>query len=74
MSNVLLCSCYAMGHQPLMVALAQGALRQAGFSTTTLDTRLDPVTPEKLRGHDLVAIAVPMHTALRLGVELGKQV
>jgi len=35
--RVLLVSCYELGHQPLALASAAGALRDAGFAPATRD-------------------------------------
>jgi radical SAM superfamily enzyme YgiQ (UPF0313 family) len=72
--SILLVSCYELGHQPYAVALPLGFLHRAGFAADVLDIaveRLDPVRIERAR---LVAISVPMHTALRLGVRVAERV
>src|SRR5262245_34682810 len=71
---ILLISCYEMGHQPLSVASTAAALRRAGFSPVALDLsqqQLDLLVVARAR---LVAIAVPMHTALRLGVRAASRI
>ncbi|MBI5496559.1 MAG: radical SAM protein [Deltaproteobacteria bacterium] len=71
---MLLVSTYTLGHQPLVLAVAQRALRDAGFAPQLLDIQLEPATPERLRGHALVAIAAPMHTGTRLAAGLCRTV
>jgi len=66
----LLISTYELGHQPLMLAVAQGALLDAGVDVDVLDAHLAAPTADQLRAAPLIAIAVPMHTALRLGLEI----
>jgi len=70
---VLLVSCYELGHQPLATALAAAALHRAGFRPAQLDLAQAPLGAEAVRRADLIAIAVPMHTALRLGVEAARR-
>jgi len=72
--RILLVSCYELGHQPVSLAAPLAALRQAGFKPEAVDTAVDPLHDALLRQARLVAIAVPMHTALRLGVAVAKKV
>ncbi len=67
---MLLVSCYSMGHQPLVLATAQATLKAAGVPVSLVDTSLEVLDPASLRAHDCLAIAVPMHTALRLGAQV----
>ncbi len=71
---ILLVSCYELGHQPLAVASPVGFLRRAGFRPDVLDIAVDMFTPDKVARARLVAISVPMHTALRLGVRVAARV
>jgi radical SAM superfamily enzyme YgiQ (UPF0313 family) len=70
---VLLISCYELGHQPLGVASPLGFLRRAGFEPAALDIAVEDFDPAKVRRAGLVGIAVPMHTALRLGVRVAER-
>jgi radical SAM superfamily enzyme YgiQ (UPF0313 family) len=72
--GVLLIACYEMGHSPLAVAWPAAFLERAGFSPAVMDLSLDPFDPEPVRAARLVAISVPMHTALRLGVRVAERV
>jgi radical SAM superfamily enzyme YgiQ (UPF0313 family) len=75
--DIVLCSCYELGHQPYGLASPLGALRAAGFSPRCLDLAvedLDDAALAMLARARLVAISVPMHTALRLGVALAARV
>ena len=74
MPSVLLISCYELGHQPLSAAWPLAALRQAGLSAAALDLAVQPFDEPAARAAKLVAMAVPMHTALRLGVQAAKRV
>lgn len=66
---ILLISCYELGHQPLTVALAAAFLRRAGFEPAALDLSVEPFDADRVARARLVCISVPMHTALRLGVQ-----
>jgi radical SAM superfamily enzyme YgiQ (UPF0313 family) len=71
---IFLVSCYELGHQPLGVASPYGFLKQAGFEPDVLDISVEPFDDEKAARARLVAISVPMHTALRLGVRVAQRV
>lgn len=72
--RVLLVSTYELGHQPLHVASPAAELTAAGHETTFIDLAVDPWSPHLLEGIDAVAISVPMHTALRVGIEAGRRI
>jgi radical SAM superfamily enzyme YgiQ (UPF0313 family) len=67
---ILLVSCYELGHQPLGVAWAAAFLEARGYAPAVLDVSVEPFDAEKARRARLVAVSVPMHTALRVGVEV----
>ncbi|HKQ98010.1 MAG TPA: CUAEP/CCAEP-tail radical SAM protein, partial [Candidatus Polarisedimenticolia bacterium] len=71
---ILLVSCYEQGHQPLSIASPLAVLRAAGFSPAVLDLSQQALDLEAVRRARLVAVAVPMHTALRLGVRAAERV
>ena len=70
---VRLLSCYELGRQPLAVASAAACFERAGFRVEALDLsveKLERWLDEAATDADrpqLVAISVPMHTALRIG-------
>lgn len=70
---ILLISCYELGHQPLNLASPLALLQQAGFAPVTVDTSVQPLDDATLSAAQLVAISVPMHTALRLGVAIAER-
>ena len=77
MARVLLIACYELGHQPLSLAWPAAFLREAGHVVTTCDLaveRLDGAVKGAVSDADLVGLAAPMHTAMRLGVEAARQV
>lgn len=65
---LLLLSCYELGHQPLGIAWPQAFLAQAGYSPEVLDLAVDAFDEAAVRRARFIGVAVPMHTALRLGV------
>src|SRR5829696_2755554 len=67
---ILLLSCYELGHQPLSLAFPLAALRERGFRPRAIDLAVDDLTDGALGAARLVAISVPMHTAMRLGARL----
>src|ERR1041385_6791939 len=72
--SILLISCYELGHQPLGIAWPRAFLARAGLAADTLDLAVEPWDDAKIRRATLVAIAVPMHTALRLGVRAARRI
>ena len=71
---VLLVSCYELGRQPLSLATPLAYLRAAGFAPLAIDTTVEPLPDAAIRRARVVAIAVPMHTALRLGTAVARRV
>jgi radical SAM superfamily enzyme YgiQ (UPF0313 family) len=72
--DVVFVSCYEPGHQPQGVASAIAHLRAAGFQPTCIDLAVEPLDDAaraRLAAAQLVAISVPMHTALVLGRRVG---
>ena len=71
--DILLISCYELGHPPFGVALLSGFLEKAGFLADTIDLAVCKLSNEKLLHAKLIGISVPMHTALRIGVKVAEQ-
>ncbi|MDB4968815.1 MAG: Radical domain protein [Myxococcales bacterium] len=71
---VLLLSTYELGHQPLHLASPLGFLERAGVTVRAIDLAVEPLDEAAVLAADFVGIAVPMHTALRLGAEVGARV
>ena len=71
---VLLVSCYELGHQPLSLAFPVAYLREAGYAPRAVDTSVDTLEDDAILAAHLVAISVPMHTALRLGTQISARV
>ena len=68
--SVVLVSCYELGHQPFAVASAWAQLEGEGFEVAARDASVEAIDDAVFDGAGLIAFSVPMHTALRLGVEL----
>src|SRR3989441_669485 len=71
---ILLVACYELGHQPLAVAWPAAFLEQRGYAPAVMDVSVEPFDVERVRRARVVALSVPMHTALRLGVEVAARV
>jgi radical SAM superfamily enzyme YgiQ (UPF0313 family) len=71
---ILLVSCYETGHQPLGLAFPLAFLERAGYRPDAVDLAVESMDPDAVRRAGLVAISVPMHTALRIGVHAAEQV
>ncbi len=71
--DILLLSCYELGHQPFQLAALFALLRQAGYDPAVVDTAVEPLSDETIRQARFVAISVPMHTALRLGEAIARR-
>jgi radical SAM superfamily enzyme YgiQ (UPF0313 family) len=72
--EILLVACYEMGHQPLAVAWPAAFLERAGYAPAVLDLSVEPLDAARVRRARVVAISVPMHTALRVGVRVAGRV
>ncbi|HTP51536.1 MAG TPA: CUAEP/CCAEP-tail radical SAM protein [Anaeromyxobacteraceae bacterium] len=72
--EILLVSTYELGHAPHGIALPAAFLLRAGFRPATLDLAVEPLDAERVARARLVAISVPMHTALRLGLATASRV
>jgi radical SAM superfamily enzyme YgiQ (UPF0313 family) len=71
---VLLVSCYELGHEPLGLTVPAGVFARAGLAARLLDLAVAPIDEEAIARADLVAISSPMHTALRLGMQVASVV
>ena len=74
--QVMLISCYELGHQPFSLGSTLGILDGEGVKAAAVDLAVEEMSAdtgvlEKVR---LVAISAPMHTALRIGTETARQV
>ena len=67
---MLLLSCYELGHQPLGLALPLAFLSNAGLEVLGNDLAVEPLDEEAVRRADFIGVSVPMHTALRIALDL----
>lgn len=75
--EILLVSCYEPGYQPLALASVAAFLIKAGYAPSCLDLAvedLDEVGIPRLARARMVAISVPMHTAMVLGIRVAERV
>ncbi len=72
--NVLLISCYELGHQPLGLGSPAAHILAEGLPVQCLDLSVERFDQEKVGAADFIGISVPMHTALRLGVKVAERV
>ncbi|MBV9689409.1 MAG: radical SAM protein [Ktedonobacteraceae bacterium] len=72
--DILLISCYELGHQPFHLASLLAMLRQAGYSPVAVDAAVETLSDEVIARACFVGIAVQMHTALRLGEQIAQHV
>ena len=74
-SPIALVSCYELGRQPVTLAAAAGFLRAAGHEVVAVDLAVESFDNlDALSGCRLVALSVPMHTALHVGVRAAKRI
>jgi len=66
--EILLVATYELGHQPGGIAFPKAFLERAGFRPAALDLQVEPLDAARVERARLVALSVPMHTALRLGL------
>src|SRR5437867_8106813 len=71
---ILLVSCYELGHQPLGAAWPQAFLERAGYAPDTLDLSIGRLDEGRVCRARLIGLAVPMHTALRVGVRAAERI
>jgi radical SAM superfamily enzyme YgiQ (UPF0313 family) len=66
--RVVLVSTYELGHQPFGLASPKAWLERDGHDVCTQDLSVDKLNEALIRGADLVAFYLPMHTATRLAM------
>lgn len=68
--RILLVSTYELGHQPLGIASAAGALLAAGHDVRAVDLAIDALDDGLVDWAEAAALSVPMHTATRLALSV----
>lgn len=72
--DILLVSCYELGHQPFHLASLCAMLQQEGYFPVPVDTAVESLSDEAILRARFVGVSVPMHTALRLGQQIAERV
>ena len=72
--EILLISCYELGHQPLGLASPLGFLKKAGYPATGVDAAAEKIASSCVSSANFIGIAVPMHTAMCIGVEIAEHI
>jgi radical SAM superfamily enzyme YgiQ (UPF0313 family) len=68
--NIVLISTYELGRQPFGLASPAAWLRRRGHQVVTLDLSRQSQDEAGIRGAELIAIHLPMHTATRLAAQV----
>jgi radical SAM superfamily enzyme YgiQ (UPF0313 family) len=73
-TDVLLISCYELGHQPAGISMPLGFLRREGIHAEAIDLSVEGFDAAKIKQANFIGISVPMHTALRLGANVAEEI
>ena len=72
--DIVLVSCYELGHQPFHLASLMATLQAAEYAPVPVDTAVDTLSDEIIQRARFIGISVPMHTALRLGEQIAQRI
>lgn len=72
--GILLISCYELGHQPFSLASPAARLNSEGFDVSAVDAAIEPIPEDSVRRAGFIGISVPMHTAMRVGMDLSRRI
>lgn len=72
--DVLLISCYELGHQPFSLASPAARLKSDGYEVSVVDAAIEPIPEDIVRRAGFIGISVPMHTAMRVGFDLSRRI
>jgi hypothetical protein len=72
--EILLVATYELGRQPEGIAFPKAFLERAGFRPAALDLQVEALDAARVSRARLIAISVPMHTALRLGLQASERI
>ena len=67
---IVLVSCYELGHTPHGLAVPRAFLERAGYRPRSLDLAIETLDEDSISRARVVAVSVPMHTALRIGTQV----
>ncbi|MBI5069821.1 MAG: radical SAM protein [Deltaproteobacteria bacterium] len=72
--QILLVATYELGRQPPGITWPKAFLERAGFRPAALDLQVEQLDEARIRAARLIALSVPMHTALRLGLRAAQRI
>ena len=72
--DILLIACYELGHQPLSLASPLGFLSCAGYPAAGIDAAVEKISESRIVQAKFIGIAVPMHTAMCVGIEIARRI
>ncbi|MCY3556426.1 MAG: CUAEP/CCAEP-tail radical SAM protein [Gemmatimonadetes bacterium] len=72
--DILLISCYELGHQPFSLASPAARMKSVGYNVSVVDAAIEPVPEDIVRRAGFIGISVPMHTAMRVGMDLSRRI
>ncbi len=72
--DILLISCYELGHQPFSLASPAARLKSDGYDVSVVDAAVEPIPEDVVRRAGFIGISVPMHTAMRVGLDLSRRI
>ncbi len=72
--DILLISCYELGHQPFSLASPAARLKSEGYEVSVVDASIEPVPEDIVRRAGFIGMSVPMHTAMRVGMDLTRRI
>lgn len=72
--GILLISCYELGHQPFSLASPAARLKSEGYEVEAVDAAIEPIPEDSVRRAGFIGISVPMHTAMRVGMDLSRRI
>ena len=72
--GILLISCYELGHQPFSLASPAARLKSEGYKVSVVDAAIEPIPEDAVRRAGFIGISVPMHTAMRVGMDLSGRI
>lgn len=72
--DILLISCYELGHQPFSLASPAARLKSDGYDVSVVDAAIEPIPEDIVRRAGFIGISVPMHTAMRVGMDLSRRI
>ena len=72
--SIVLLSCYESGRQPLYLAWPLAVLKEVNLPARAFDLAVEEFPTHAISVATFVGISAPMHTALRLGVQVAERI